>query len=345
MKNVITKIFTSRFTYMFIVGVIISELLHTVQLTDMDNPGGKYSLPLSIVITILIWEGNLWLDKQFAKKFPWTKSPFYRITFQVSTNIIYSAGLIYIAMEQYNRYVCTVPEAAKEKFLSLSLIIGTLFSLLLLTVEFGKQFFNQWKLSLVEVERYKKESLEAQLEVLKGQINPHFLFNNLSVLSSLVYIDQDKAVEFINQFSKVYRYVIDSNNKELVALSTEMEFIQSYIFLLNIRFGKNINFNINVDKAYNSYLVPPMALEIILENTIKHNEASNEKPLYVEINTSTQNYLTISNNLQLRHDVEPGSKLGLNNIKKRYLHYSEMPVIIEKNSDTFKVQIPLLPKL
>jgi sensor histidine kinase YesM len=327
---------------MFIVGVIISELLHTVQLADMDNLGGKYSLPLSIVITILIWEGNLWLDRQFAKKFPWTKRPILRIVLQVSTNIVYSAGLIYVAMQQYNKYVCTIPEPTKEKFLSLSLIIGTLVSLLLLTVEFGKQFFNQWKLSLVEVERYKKESLEAQLEVLKGQINPHFLFNNLSVLSSLVYIDQDKAVEFINQFSKVYRYVIDSNNKELVTLSTEMEFIASYIFLLNIRFGKNISFNINVDKAYNSYLVPPMALEIIIENTIKHNEVSNEKPLLVELNTSKENYLSISNNLQLRHDVEPGTKLGLNNIKKRYLHYTNQPVIIKKSNEQFLVQIPLL---
>jgi LytS/YehU family sensor histidine kinase len=247
-----------------------------------------------------------------------------------------------VAMQQYNKYVCTIPEPTKEKLLSLSLIIGTLVSLLLLTVEFGKQFFNQWKLSLVEVERYKKESLEAQLELLKGQINPHFLFNNLSVLSSLVYIDQDKAIEFINQFSKVYRYVIDSNNKELVALSTEMEFIQSYIFLLNIRFGKNISFNINVDKAYNSYLVPPMALEIIIENTIKHNEVSNEKPLLVELNTSKENYLSISNNLQLRHDVEPGTKLGLNNIKKRYLHYTNQPVIIKKSNEQFLVQIPLL---
>ncbi len=329
---------------MFIVGVIISELLHAVQIADLDSPGGRYSLPMSILITFLIWEGNLWLDRQFAKKFPWTKSPFYRITLQVTANIIYSAGLIYFSMEQYNRYVCTIPGPTQEKFLSLSLIIGTLVSLLLLTVEFGSQFFNQWKLSLVEVERYKKESLEAQLEVLKGQINPHFLFNNLSVLSSLVYIDQDKAVEFINQFSKVYRYVIESNNKELVTLSTEMEFIQSYIFLLNIRFGKNINFNINVNQSYNNYLVPPMALEIILENTIKHNEASNEKPLFVEINTSVQNYLTISNNLQLRHDVEPGTKLGLNNIKKRYHHYTDQPVIIKKSDDFFTVQIPLLQK-
>ena len=344
MKKVVNKIFTSRFTYMFIVGVIISFMLHAVRLSDKENVGGNYSLAMSILLTFLIWEGNLWLDRQFAKKFPWTSKPLLRIVLQSTTNLIYSAGLIYFAMQLYDKYVCIVPTETQEKFLSLSLIIGTLVSLLLLTIEFGSQFFKQWKLSLVEVERYKKESIEAQLEVLKGQINPHFLFNNLSVLSSLVYIDQDKAVEFINQFSKVYRYVIESNNKELVALSTEMEFIQSYIFLLNIRFGKNINFIINVDQSYNSALVPPMALEIILENTIKHNEVSTEKPLNVEIHTFHQNYLTISNHLQLRHDVEPGTKLGLNNIKKRYQHYTNQPVMIQKSKDYFTVQIPLLQK-
>lgn len=330
---------------MIIVGVIISLMLHAVRLSDTESVGGTYSLPMSILLTFLIWEGNLWLDRQFAKKFPWTKSPLIRIILQVSANIIYSAGLIYGAMQLYNRYVCTVPEPTQEKFLSLSIIIGTLVSLLLLTIEFGRQFFDQWKLSLIEVERYKKESIEAQLEVLKGQINPHFLFNNLSVLSSLVYIDQDKAVEFINQFSKVYRYVIEFNNKELVALHHELEFINSYIYLLKIRFGENIQFTIDIASKYHSSLIPPMAMELLLENTIKHNEVSKDKPLIVQIHTHKNNYLSISNKLQPRHDVEPGTKLGLKNIIKRYAHYTSLPVLIEKNEHSFTVEIPLLPKL
>lgn len=345
MKKLLVRIFTTNYTYMIIVGVIISFMLHAVRLADTDSVGGTYSLPMSILLTFLIWEGNLWLDKQFAKKFPWTKRPALRIVLQVISNLIYSAGLIYCAMQLYNKYICVVPEPTKDKFLSLSIIIGTLVSLLLLTVEFGSQFFNQWKLSLIEVERYKKESIEAQLEVLKGQINPHFLFNNLSVLSSLVYIDQDKAVEFINQFSKVYRYVIESNNKELVELNSELEFINSYIYLLKIRFGENIHFNVQIDSKYHTNLIPPMALELLLENSIKHNEVSKEKPLHVDVHTLKSNYLTISNNLQLRNDVEPGTKLGLKNIQKRYAHYTSLPVIIEKNEQYFMVQIPLLSKI
>lgn len=345
MKRYLKTIFSSRYTYIIIVGIIISFLLHAVQLADSAKTGEKYSFGMSIFLTFLIWEGNLWFDKQFAKKFSWTKAPFKRIVFQVITNLLYSAGLIYCAMQLYDKYVCVVPAPTQEKFLSISIIIGTLVSLLLLTIEFGAQFFEQWKLSLLEVERYKKESIEAQLEVLKGQINPHFLFNNLSVLSSLVYIDQDKAIEFINQFSKVYRYVLDFNNKELTELKDELEFINSYIYLIQIRFGTNINFKFNIAPQYLSYFLPPLALELLIENTIKHNEVSKENPLNVEIGTPLAGYLSVKNNLQLRKDVESATKLGLENIKKRYLHYTNMPVIVEKNEDYFTVQIPLISKL
>lgn len=345
LKRILHKIFYTRYTYMVIVGVIISLLLHSVKLADTASTGGNYSFIVSILLTFIIWEGNLFLDKQFAKVFPWTQKPLLRLIVQVITNIFYSAGLIYYALKIYDKYVCIVPEPTQQKFLGISIIIGTLVSLLLLASEFGSQFFNQWKLSLIEVERYKKESMEAQLEVLKSQINPHFLFNNLSVLSSLVYIDQDKAVEFINQFSKVYRYVIDCNNKELTSLKSELDFIDSYIFLLKIRFGENIIFQLDIDQKYHAHLIPPMALELLIENTIKHNEVSTEKPLYVEILSNTNNYLIVKNKLQPRNDIEHGTKLGLQNIKKRYAHYSSLPVMVNKNNSFFEVQIPLLKKI
>lgn len=345
MIGCLRKIFTTRYTYIIIVGVIISLLLHSVKLADTSSTGGNYSFIVSILLTFIIWEGNLFLDKQFAKIFPWTKKPLLRLSTQVVTNIIYSAGLIYFALKIYDKYVCIVPAPTQQKFLGISIIIGTLVSLLLLASEFGSQFFNQWKLSLVEIERYKKESMEAQLEVLKSQINPHFLFNNLSVLSSLVYIDQDKAVEFINQFSKVYRYVIDCNNKELTSLQSEIEFINSYIFLLKIRFGENIIFHVEIDKKHQTNLIPPMTLELLIENTIKHNEVSIENPLHVEILTNDNNYLIVRNKLQPRNDKEHGTKLGLQNIKKRYAHYSSLPVIVIKNNSFFEVQIPLLNKI
>jgi hypothetical protein len=344
MKSITAKIFTSRYTYMLIVGVIINVIVHTLNPEGNMGKAEQYSVFLSILLTFLIWEGNLLLDKQFAKLFPWTSKPLMRVIVQGLINIIYTAALIYLAMTLYNYIFCMVPNASQEKFLSLSIIIGILVSLLLLTVEFGKQFFVEWKASLIEMERYKKESIEAQLELLKGQINPHFLFNNLSVLSSVVYIDQDKAVEFINQFAKVYRYVLECNNKELTTLQDELDFINSYIFLLKIRFGNNINIEINIDRQYLSSLLPPMALELLIENTIKHNEVSSGRPLQVTIHTQLEKYLTVMNTLQARSQAENGTGLGLNNIRKRYSHYTQLPVMVKRKDQKFIVQIPLLKK-
>jgi LytS/YehU family sensor histidine kinase len=194
------------------------------------------------------------------------------------------------------------------------------------------------------VEKYKKESAEAKFQVLKSQINPHFLFNNLSVLSSLVYSDADKAIEFINQFSKVYRYVMESNEKELIELETEISFINSYCYLLHIRFGEGFKHILDINEQDNSKLIPPMALQILVENTIKHNLCSKEFPLLVMLKTDGE-YLSISNNKQLKKLDESVSGIGLKNIKKRYHHFTDKMIIIENNDNFFTVKIPLIPAL
>ena len=194
-------------------------------------------------------------------------------------------------------------------------------SILLLSIEISTQFFRHWKNSLVEIEKYRAESLQAQLQNLKNQINPHFLFTNMSVLSSLVYKDQDKAVEFINQLSKVYRYLLDNQNNELVTVEEELIFIRSYIFLLHIRFDQNLIIKTEVKKEDRAWLIPPMALQILIENAIKHNEASSEHPLAISI-ISEDEKLVVGNNLQLRPQHEPGSKTGLENIRARYKFFT-----------------------
>ena len=189
-----------------------------------------------------------------------------------------------------------------------------------------------------------KERAEAELSFLKSQINPHFLFNNLSVLSSLVYSDQDKAVDFINQLSKVYRYLLENRNSELTRLSEEMAFIHSYIYLLSIRFDKNINFTINVKKEDENKLIPPLALQILIENAIKHNEISTASPLQINIITEND-MLIVSNTLQPRINKETSSNLGLDNIRQRYQYYSNKEVVVIQENQQFIVKLPLLVKL
>src|SRR5574343_318502 len=238
-----------RFIYMVLVGVLVAFVLKII-IPFPDNGARVQIMGFveSILITFFIWEGNLLLDYFLEKKLPWHKRPGIRIITQLPLSAIYSGTLMFITMWCFNEYVCEIPYNEQGLFLSISITIGLLVSLILLSVETGLFFFRNWKESLVQVEKYKSESAQANLENLKNQVNPHFLFNNLSVLSSLVYKDQDQAVDFINQLSKVYRYVLDQHSKELSEVKDEIEFIGSYIFLLKIRFGDSLEFKNNIDE-------------------------------------------------------------------------------------------------
>ena len=302
-----------------------------------------YDFFISISITILVWEGNLRIDHWLNKKYPWIARPGKRILVHLLLSIGYSAITIFIAAFLFNCYSNELPFNGGDFIRVTLIILGVLvlMSVILLSLEISAQFFRHWKNSLVEIEKYRAESLQAQLQNLKNQINPHFLFNNMSVLSSLVYKDQDKAVEFISQLSKVYRYLLDNDNSELVTVEEELVFIRSYIFLLQIRFDKNLMIRLDVNKEYLSWLIPPMALQILIENAIKHNEVSSERPLAITIR-SQENKLFVSNNLQLRPQHGQSSQTGLKNIKARYRFFTEIPVEVIQNNESFMVSIPIL---
>lgn len=326
---------------MILTGVLISLLLDTMKIAGENVHNRFFDFLISIVITIFVWEGNLRIDHLMNLKFPWEQKPGKRILVHLPVSVIYSATVIYLSMLAFNKYACVLPEDTKDSFMVTAIIIGILVTIIILSIEIGTQFFVNWKRSLVEIEKYRTENLQAQLQNLKNQLNPHFLFNNLSVLSSLVYIDQDKAVDFINQLSKVYRYLLDNRDTELVSLDTELNFIRSYTYLIKIRFDKNIIFNIDVPKEKLTLLLPPLALQMLIENAIKHNEISEELPLTVDIKIN-DGKLEVSNNLQLRSTSEVSSKTGLQNIKDRYKFFTDDLVEVYEFKDHFIVKVPLL---
>lgn len=331
-----------RFLYMVLTGIVISLLLHSIVPMSRSDVWTNFQATLqSIIITIFIWEGNLRIDHYIEQKIPWQNQPMKRIGVQFSISFIYSGTILYSTMWLFNEFICELPMAEQNKFLAISLTIGLLISGLLLSIETGSQFFRQWKNSLTEVEKYKMESAQAQLESLKNQINPHFLFNNMSVLSSLVYKDQDKAVDFIHQLSKVYRYLLDNKSNELVSLKKEFDFIESYIYLLNIRYSPNLNFKIELAPDEMLKHLPPMSLQLLIENAIKHNEISSEYPLHISIYTKG-NRLFVENPIQHRRSAEESSKIGLNNIQSRYAYFTDLTVDIEPTATHFIVSLPLL---
>ena len=179
------------------------------------------------------------------------------------------------------------------------------------------------------------------MENLKNQLNPHFLFINLSVLASLVYKDQDKAVEFINELSKVYRYILENKNAELVSLQAELDFLEHYIYLLKIRFDSSISFDILIDDYCKSLFMPPMSLQMLVENAIQHNEASQSNPLRISIYTGLK-LITIKNPVNFRRDKIISSKTGLKNIESRYSFFTSQQVDITNDGKVFQVTLPLI---
>lgn len=332
----------NRFIYMIIAGIVISMLLDLVAQYPADNHLKIYDFLISIFITILAWEGNLRIDTWMNSKFPWVIQPAKRLLIHFPTSMIYTSIAIYFPMVLFHIYVCNLPGQKDDKgFMLTTIVIGMLISVIILAIEISTQFFKQWKQSMLEAEKYKTESVEAQLQNLKNQINPHFLFNNMSVLSSLVYKDQDKAVDFINQLSKVYRYLLDNRNSELVTLESELEFIKSYNYLLQIRFDTNLIFKIEIRSDKMAMLIPPMSIQMLIENAIKHNEISEELPLTISIE-SEDNNIRVTNNLQLRSNQETSSKSGLQNIKDRYKYYTDKLVVANQDTTAFTVTLPLL---
>ncbi len=326
---------------MIILGIIVSFLLDIVVKHNDHGHHKIFDFLISILITIIVWEGNLRVDTLMNHKFPWEKSPGKRILFHLPLSMIFSAVAIYLSMLSFDKFVCALPDNTKNAFMGTAIVMGVLVTFIILTIEISTLFFGNWKRSLIEIEKYKTENLHTQLQNLKDQLNPHFLFNNLSVLSSLVYIDQDKAVGFINQLSKVYRYLLDNRNCELVTLDSELTFIQSYTYLIQIRFDKNISFDIDLPKEKMHLMLPPLSLQMLVENAIKHNEISNEMPLKISVKMN-EDMIEVSNNLQLRTTTELSSKTGLQNIKERYKFFTAREVEVIETANSFIVKIPLL---
>lgn len=195
----------------------------------------------------------------------------------------------------------------------------------------------------VQAERMEKETAQAQFMALRNQVNPHFLFNSLSILASLVEVDPNLSVRFINQLSKAYRYILEQRDNERVPLRTELEFIQAYIFLLSIRFDDKLQVSIDVPETdANRYAIAPLTLQLLVENAVKHNQMSAEKPLKVNIFRENES-LFITNPIQRRPTTDLSTGVGLQNIVNRYALLTDKPVWVGEQDGLFVVKIPLLP--
>ncbi|MCC6448226.1 MAG: sensor histidine kinase [Chitinophagaceae bacterium] len=196
-------------------------------------------------------------------------------------------------------------------------IITSVINIIMISVIEAISWFKRSQASLLVAEVLLKENSQIRFETLKSQLNPHFLFNSLNVLSSLIKKDSEKAQNFVDEFSSVYRYTLDVIEKPVVELKEELDFAKSYLFLQKIRFDNSVITEINVDASKLNYFVPPLAVQTLLENSFKHNKISAQSPLTIKIYTEDDN-LVVVNNLQPKIKSSDSKGVGLNNLNKRY---------------------------
>ncbi|MFK7981590.1 MAG: sensor histidine kinase [Saprospiraceae bacterium] len=203
-------------------------------------------------------------------------------------------------------------------------------------------FYQQLKKSIQEKEELQRENIKSQLEGLKSKVNPHFLFNSLNTLAYLIPEDADKSVKFVQKLSKVYRYILEMSDEKLIPLHKELDFLNSYIFLLKERFEENLQVAIDIPKARMNDKIIPLSLQILFENAIKHNVISSSKPLKIKVVINEMGKLIVENNLQKKKQIKDSTKFGLENIKNRYRFFSNEAVDVIATSSSFIVSLPLI---
>lgn len=219
----------------------------------------------------------------------------------------------------------------------LPLIIGYVLTIFFLS----NGFLSNWRAQAVQAERMRTERFKSEAQLLRDQLNPHFLFNALNVLTNMVYEDADLSADYIRKLSKFYRYVLEVQDEELISLDRELTFGESYFTLQQNRFGANaLQLSLDV-KNSGSYHIPPMALQLLLENAIKHNQINTASPLVVSVSIQEE-YLCVRNNMQARTQEAEGTGIGLKNIVERYKHLSERQVEVIPDETHFEVRLPLL---
>ncbi|UOY06179.1 histidine kinase [Muricauda sp. SCSIO 64092] len=222
---------------------------------------------------------------------------------------------------------------------NLNIFVYFLVMLVLLVVSRMIVLRNQSKKDAVEKERLKQQSLESELAALRNQINPHFLFNSLNSLSFLVRKDKKAAVEFIGKLSFLYRYILQSKDQELITIKKELKFLESYIFLISQRYHENFSAKIAIDPLLHQNKIPTLALQLLVENAVKHNEISTDNPLGVNIfNEGT--WIVVKNKLQPRTGNIESTNTGLSNLNTRFRLYMDKDIAITKEDGCFTVKIP-----
>ena len=323
---------------------LISAIINLVLYDDRlwkDFKVWVYSIPLIYGIGIISWYSHLLYADWVERKYPELNQSRQRILgkglvlfFVMTPSII----LILLIYDQFK----ILGYQFQEDDLFKGLLVGVCVNMIFETLYEADYVFSKMKQSALEKESIQELALHQDFDTLKNQVNPHFLFNCFNTLSSLISVDKKRAEVFLNELGKVYRYLLKNNEEEVSSVAKEIRFIESYYNLLNTRYGEAVQINIQIDKRYESYLLPSLTLQLLVENAVKHNTVSKSNPLVIDIFTTAGNKLVVSNNHQPLMAKASTTKVGLKNIKTKYELLKQPGFIVMEDEMNFTVVLPLI---
>ncbi|MCU0340648.1 MAG: histidine kinase [Spirosomaceae bacterium] len=293
---------------------------------------------VDFLFTLVYWEGMRFIWQQLSFRLPSYQYTKKRIVAHLLCSLIY-AFLATVLLRAFAQWFLE-GNVVKANFW---LIYGVALvpSFMVTLVYESAFFFWAWRTNVQKTEALARENVQSQLEALKSQLDPHFLFNSLNTLASLIDDDNVPAQKYLEQLSDVYRYVLVSREKNTVTLEEEMAFLEAYIYLNKTRFRENLQIETQVSAAARQQQIAPLSLQLLVENAIKHNVISRDNPLKIKI-LQEHNTLTVENNLQTKKTFEKSTKVGLQNIINRYRLLTERPVEVVADDLKFAVKVPLL---
>jgi hypothetical protein len=300
----------------------------------------KYAATL--LITAVIWLGNrqimVYSRKRYSLFSDVRKRLYYQsflmLLYTIATNFIF--GIIFDDLFHRDLPLLTFSDK-----LIRSNAAAIFCTITIIAIYESIYFMHQLRHAVEESENLKRESLNAQLDALRTQVNPHFLFNNLNTLASLIPENPDHAVDFVQQLSKVYRHILEVKDEKSILLKDELEVLKAYSFLLKTRFGDNLKVDIDIPEHLLQHKIVPLSLQLLMENAIKHNIVSAVRPLQIAVFTKDNN-LIMHNTLQMKKQISESTGIGLSNIRNRYKLLGEETLKVTATENDFRVAIPLL---
>jgi sensor histidine kinase YesM len=331
-----------------LLSVVYTSIFAFIIYGTLDYPKDHllFDLVYAFVYFLVLYEGyrrlTPWLERQFA----FLENPYHKYLAGLVVFVLFSLLAVTLigVVPFFLLFEGTIGTIESHMEIRMNYIINALFASVYYFFLTGFQALQNFHFVRLESEKLQKEIAQAQFEALKHQVNPHFLFNSLNVLSTLVHLDADLSEKFIDQLAKAYRYVLEQKDRELVPLKTELDFINAFVFLLKIRFEEKLQVNLSVPADQLTRYLPPLTLQLLLENAVKHNSLSAESPLVVDISTDPAGFLVVQNNVQPRQQETASTGVGLKNITNRYRYLTPHKPDFGQTGTTYVARVPLLDK-